>query len=276
MTITKILETTLVAGQTSVSFTDAEIPNSILRVYPSDSDLIYESISLTSTTLTVTYPAQTANKSIALEIIKAGLEVIDSLTSTDTNNALSAKQGKTLNDAIVLVSGNLDTLTETVNNLDIPDSITDLSDVVVTSIQDGQVLAWDDVSQKFVNVNQSGGGSTGLNYSTTEQEVGTWIDGSKIYSITIPLDDLTIPQNNRVLIGLGNYISNLNNIIKGEVIVIDGTTNIVLPSFQISTMSTYGLTFTMNKTDGIVISRGNASGTVTYDFIATVWYTKTS
>ena len=190
MTITKILEATLVAGQSVVTFTDAEIPNSILRVYPSDSDLIYESISLVSTTLTVTYPVQTANKSIALEIIKAGLDVIDNLTSTDTDNALSAKQGKTLNDAIVLVSGNLDTLTETVNNLDIPESITDLSDVNVTSIEDGQVLAWDDVSQKFVNVNQSGDSSD--DYSTSETVLGKWIDNATIYRCVF---DLTTDTN---------------------------------------------------------------------------------
>ena len=33
-----------------------------------------------------------------------------------------------------------------------PESINDLSDVNITSIQDGQVLAWDDDSDKFVNV----------------------------------------------------------------------------------------------------------------------------
>ena len=215
MTITKILETTLVAGQTSVSFTDAEIPNSILRVYPSDSDLIYESISLVSTTLTVTYPAQTANKSIALEIIKAGLEVIDNLTSTNTNNALSAKQGKTLNDAIVLVSGNLETLSETVNNLDIPDSITDLSDVNVTSIQDGQVLAWDDVSQKFVNVNQ--GASNITVYSTTPQLVGKWVDNSDVYLKVAPVTSVSLSANNWTSTGVS--ASGITNILSARLII---------------------------------------------------------
>ena len=32
----------------------------------------------------------------------------------------------------------------------------------------------------------SGGGSATHNYSTTEQVVGTWVDGSTIYEITIP------------------------------------------------------------------------------------------
>lgn len=129
MTITKILEATLVAGQSVVTFTDAEIPNSILRVYPSDSELIYESISLTSNTLTVTYPVQTANKSIALEIIKAGLDVIDNLTSTDTNNALSAKQGKILKDAIDAII--------------IPNALSDLTDTDIDNPSAGQFLVFD-------------------------------------------------------------------------------------------------------------------------------------
>lgn len=206
MTITKILETTLIAGQSSVSFTDSEIPNSILRVYPSDSDLIYESISLTSNTLTVTYPVQTANKSIALEIIKAGFDVIDNLTSTDTNNALSAKQGKLLNDAVVLVSGNLDTLTETVNNLDIPEKITDLSDVNVASITDGQILAWDDDSNKFVNVTPSGGGAS-FDYSEDEVVCGTWIDDKTLYQKTIVNTSLTSISN-----GSWSTFATINNI----------------------------------------------------------------
>lgn len=113
-------------------------------------------------------------------------------------------------------------------------------------------------------------------YSTEEKEVGLWIDGKPLYQKSIKLDDVTVPQSGRVLIGLGTYISNIDNVIGGEVIVIDGSTNLVLPAFQIATMSQYGLTYTINKSDGIVISRGSDSGAVTRDFIATVRYTKTT
>ena len=147
MTVTKILEQTLSAGSTSVTFTDADIPNSLIRVYSSNSDLIPVSRILSGNTLTVTYEAQTNAIDVAVEIVKAGLDIVDDLTSTDTDKALSAKQGKVLKD-------DLDTLTTTVNNLDIPDNITDLDDVDVTSIQDGQILAWDAIAEKFKNVNQ--------------------------------------------------------------------------------------------------------------------------
>ena len=40
----------------------------------------------------------------------------------------------------------------------IPENITDLSDVAVDNIQNGQVLKWDATQEKFVNANESGGG----------------------------------------------------------------------------------------------------------------------
>ena len=39
-----------------------------------------------------------------------------------------------------------------------------------------------------------GGGGSGHNYSTTEQIVGTWIDGSILYEKTIPYNSSVIPD----------------------------------------------------------------------------------
>ena len=194
MTVTKILEQTLSAGSTSVSFTDADIPNSLIRVYSSNSDLIPVSRILSGNTLTVTYEAQTNAIDVAVEIVKAGLDIVDNLTSTDADKALSAKQGnllniaiknnadniQTLSDNLDTLSGNLDTLSDRVDNLDIPDNITDLDDVIVSNIQSGQVLAWDGI--KFVNVNQSG--DKAVHYSTDEEVIGTWL-GETLYRKTL-------------------------------------------------------------------------------------------
>ena len=181
MVVRKILEQTLSAGSSSVIFTDADIPNSLIRVFSSNADIIPISRTLSGTSLTVTYEPQTSNLDVAVEIVKAGLDIVDDLTSTDTDKALSAKQGKLLKD-------DLDTLSNTVNNLDIPDNITDLDDVNVTSIQDGQVLAWDEDLQKFVNVNQSEGAS--VIYSYDERLIGQWVDGSNLYEKTIDIGTL--------------------------------------------------------------------------------------
>lgn len=152
MVVRKILESTLVAGATTVSFTDTEIPNSLLRVYCTKSGLFPISQTLSGNSVTVNYKPQDSNVGVALEIVKSGLDIVDDLETEDSSKALSANQGAVLKGLI--------------DDLSIPDNITDLDDVSVASIQNGQVLAWDDTVEKFVNVNQSGGGSGGCFINT--------------------------------------------------------------------------------------------------------------
>lgn len=182
--VSKILESTLTAGSTTVTFTDSDIPNSLIRVFSSNSDIIPESRTLSGNTLTVTYAPQSNNIDVAVEIVKQGLDIVDNVLSEDTDKALSAKQGYLLSAAIGDVSDGLSALTETVNNLDIPDNITDLDDVTISNIQSGQVLAWD--GTKFINVNQSGGGSE--SYSTEEQVIGTFLNET-LYRKVIPITE---------------------------------------------------------------------------------------
>lgn len=182
--VSKILEATLTAGSTTVTFTDSDIPNSLIRVFSSNSDIIPESRILSGNTLTVTYAPQSNNIDVAVEIVKQGLDIVDNVLSEDTDKALSAKQGYMLSAAIGDVSDGLSTLSETVNNLDIPDNISDLDDVTISDIQSGQVLAWD--GAKFVNVNQSGGSSEV--YTTDEQVIGTFLNET-LYRKVIPITE---------------------------------------------------------------------------------------
>ena len=161
--VSKILEATLTAGNTTVTFTDTDIPNSLIRVFSSNPDIIPESRTLIGNTLTVVYPVQVNNIGIALEIVKQGLDIVDDLTSTDTDKALSAKQGKTLKDII-------DGLPSVITN------ISDMDDVDITDIETGQVLAWNGTD--FVNVDQSS--ATSNIYSYDETVVGTY-DGKPLY-----------------------------------------------------------------------------------------------
>ena len=148
MVVRKILEKTLTAGSTSISFTDSDIPNSLIRVYSSKSNLFPVSQTLSGNVITITYEAQSSDTGIALEIVKQGLDIVDDVTSDDSDKALSAKQGKALK-----------TLIDNIVIPTVPENITDLDDVAVSDIQDNQVLAWNSTSEKFENVNQSGGGS---------------------------------------------------------------------------------------------------------------------
>ena len=154
MTVTKILEQTLSAGSTSVSFTDADIPNSLIRVFSSNSDLIPVSRILSGNTLTVTYEAQSNAIDVAVEIVKAGLDIVDNVTSTDTDKALSAKQGKVLKDAIDALPPVLDEADEiSYDNTDTGMTATNVQtaiDEVFQSVSDGKVLIADAITDKGV------------------------------------------------------------------------------------------------------------------------------
>ena len=208
MVVRKILEQTLSAGSTSVIFTDAEIPNSLLRVFSSKADIIPVSRTISGTSLTVTYEPQTSNIDVAVEIVKAGLDIVDNLTSTDADKALSAKQGKLLNDAIEGVSENLSDLANTVANLDIPDNITDLDDVTVSDIQSGQVLSWNGI--KFVNTTPSA--DAGDVYSSTETKIGTWL-GNDLYRKVIDLgSEIQITETTWYISDIDTTTPNINEI----------------------------------------------------------------
>lgn len=78
-----------------------------------------------------------------------------------------------------------------------------LTDVSISNIQNGQIPKWNSSTSKWENANESGGGGGGgQSYSTSEQIVGTWIDGSTLYQRTYDCgalpnksSDLTVPHN---------------------------------------------------------------------------------
>ena len=167
---------------------------------------------ISGTTLTVTYEAQSASKGVALEIVKQGLEIVDNVTSTDADKALSAKQGKTLKDLIdgITVTGSLSNLDD-VNITDpitddiliydgveeewyntpmpnIPTSIEELGDIDITSPSNGQILSYDNGS--WINTNAPSGGSQ--DYTTNETVIGTW-DGKPLYRKILPT--VTMPYS---------------------------------------------------------------------------------
>lgn len=221
MLVRKILETTLTAGATSVTFTDSDIPNSLIRTYCTDSDLYPVSVSMTGTTITITYEAQSTNKGIALEIVKSGLQVIDNLTSEDAENALSAKQGKVLKDAIdgmtapaltelsdisftdltdgdMIVYDGTDQVFVNQAQPSIPSDITDLDDVSISSIANGQVLTWDNSIQKFINADPAGGNiqlTTKTWTATTSSASGTQLTESASLTAGIYVIDVHLPYS---------------------------------------------------------------------------------
>ena len=65
-------------------------------------------------------------------------------------------------------------------------ALADLTDVNLTNIQDGQIIKWDDAIQKFINANESGGGSGGGSITTLSSEAITSLNTA--YNLS---DDIT-------------------------------------------------------------------------------------
>ena len=198
MVITKILETTLSVGATSVVFTDSNIPNSLLLLNSTDPDLMPVSRSISGNSLTINYEPQSSAKGIALYIVKEGFEVINNLTSDSQTDALSAAQGKALKNlidsfSIPSVEELTDVEVEDLQSDDIliydalenkwinsslpsvPENINDLTDVNISSPVDGQILTYDDGEWKNANAPD-----TLVNYVATETVIGTYL-GETLY-----------------------------------------------------------------------------------------------
>lgn len=203
--VRKILEATIPSGGSSATFTDSDIPNSLIRVYSTNSNIYPQNISLAGNTLTVTYEQVTSALDVAVELVKQGLEIDDNLDSDNTDTALSAKQGKVLKGLIDAIPAGITELS-------------DLDDVEITDIEDGQVLAWD--GTQFVNVDQSGGGSSN-DYTTNETIIGTWLDATLYRRVFDLGSDASISNSQWTVSGI--TITNLNKIIKASSVNSTGT-----------------------------------------------------
>lgn len=205
MVVRKIIERILEEGQTSITITDTDIPGSLIRTYSNDPDLMPVQIVLTGSTLKIDYEAQTSDKYVAVELVKQGLDIIDNLTSTDADAALSAKQGKELKDLVdgitpiteltelddvsaddpqtgdILKYNGASEKWEKYNLPDIPSYLGDLGDVVLDTVTTGQVLTYN--GAYWTNATPSSGGD--IVYSLNEKVIGQWVDGSTLYEKTI-------------------------------------------------------------------------------------------
>jgi hypothetical protein len=114
-----------------------------------------------------------------------------------------------------------------------------------------------------------GSGSSGHNYSTTEQVVGTWIDGSTVYEKTINVG--TITTNTTVAHGIDNLDTIIDYSGFGKYA---GTDKTVMP-FQ-NPASGYG--FGINTYDGtnLVVAKASSLGSNMSDCYITLRYTKTT
>lgn len=138
--IIKIIEETLSAGATTLTVTDAAIPYSIIAVNCDKYGTYPANMTVSGTTLTLAYEAQTEDLHLAISLIKADLAVIDDLTSDSQTDALSAAQGKALKALI--------------DNIVVTGTLSGLDDVDLTGLIAGDILIYDAENEKWVNASQ--------------------------------------------------------------------------------------------------------------------------
>ena len=135
-------------------------------------------------------------------------------------------------------------------------SISDLDGVALQNVQNGQVL-----------VRQNGAWRNGYPhaYSTSEQVVGTWIDGKPIYQKTITLQSRKDVKNDYTTVF--TTIANIENLIRSEFYDTNSNseTNFKLVVNLVTIASNNGNVLVYYPTNGEIKIKGG-----------TLWYTKTT
>ena len=107
--------------------------------------------------------------------------------------------------------------------------------------------------------NQGGGGSSEVNYSTTEHKVGTWIDGSDVYEKTISISNVSLSSGSYetvdTITGLDTIISCNGYVVEGNLkyTLNDITLRVIQDGTSVKFYSPSGTTWTISS--GAIIIR---------------------
>ena len=105
------------------------------------------------------------------------------------------------------------------------DALNDV-DIDDQTLADGQGIVYDATAQKWKNGAVAGGGHT---YSTTEQVVGAWIDGSPVYEIVLETDtQVQLDNSNWTTIPWNNEPTDIDLLISAEIVRICPNTNVTM------------------------------------------------
>lgn len=150
-------------------------------------------------------------------------------------------------------------------------TLADLEDVNLNNPSDGQNLSYNATSQKWENKTPSSGEH---NYSTTEQVVGTWIDGKPVYEIVKEFHPTSQTLTN---VSYPHSIPNIDKICRWEGYMIwDNGVVHNFNDFQFynSGVNVAGCSFAQVGLTDITIMTGTNRSSATVRFI--IQYTKTT
>lgn len=146
------------------------------------------------------------------------------------------------------------------------ETLTDIADAIREQTGDSNPIAVSSMSTQIANI--VGGGHT---YSTDEQEVGTWIDGSPVYEKVVDLGAL--PNNTTKNVAHG--ISNLGLVISAVFVAKDTSGQYIQMPFTVAKDGyiNYQVSVYLTSTNIVIEAGSNRS---TYSGYAILRYTKAS
>lgn len=175
----KTLSATLAANVNEVTFTDSLInSNSVIEVYYNSNDVYTVETWQDGTTIGIV----TSDHNFAVGV-KVTINNVTSFAPYDDTSLVNQING--LSDDVSGLDGRLDDAEDDIDNLE--SSVESLG----TNKQD-VLTAGDNITIENNVISASGSG--GVDYSTTERKVGTWIDGSDVYEVVVT--NLNLPVTN--------------------------------------------------------------------------------
>lgn len=181
---------------------------------------------------------------------------------TIANFLLSTLQLSSLNTTVKNIIGAINELAQ--GSGQSLDALNDV-DIDAQTLTDGQGIVYDAIAQKWKNGSVGGGG--GHTYSTTEQVVGTWIDGRDVYEKTF---QSTTPST----VNTVSIIEDISSLNVDVPILLTGNVGNVPINWRLDA-SNEVICFVNSAKTGIAMQIANSS-LIEIDCFLTLRYTKSS
>ena len=170
--------------------------------------------------------------------------------TSDDIPAIPTKTSQLQNDSCYITSNDIPA---------IPSQLSDLSDIDIDNITNGQILKYNSTTEKFENADETGGGGS-ISYSTTEHEIGKWVDNSTIYEKSFYVSKSFGTGTTQAL--SASDLTGISKIVNVEIALFDTDRHIENPFYY--TMSTSG---NLNLVNISGSSRGTLSGYITLRYL---------
>lgn len=264
MTLAKKLTGTLTAGSTSIVFTDPLINNDSIIEVYTQSDSVYP-VDISQSGTSVNILFDRQSVNVGVAIMVINLTQLDDPEDISITDLSDVTVSTLTSGQILSWNGTKWVNVDMPEEPTVPEELSDLEDVSITTPTEGQILKYNGTT--WVNDDAPSGGE--VIYSTTEQLIGKWIDGKPLYEITYEYTNSGV-SSTTAIITLSSDIVVRN--IKGVLCNTDGRVYMLPYASGNSTTS-----FRVNTSNKIEVVLNNDSWSSAFTpWYITIQYTKTT